>query len=72
LTRFAALGAGIIHVYAVRGKQTNSRLLVGKGRQFIMKRKFKTMDTNEAVAYVAYRVNEVHRHPTHPPMFEKG
>src|SRR5580692_4776544 len=25
----------------------------------IMKRKFKTMDANEAVAYVAYRVNEV-------------
>ncbi len=24
-----------------------------------MKRKFKTMDANEAVAYVAYRVNEV-------------
>src|ERR1700730_12500200 len=25
----------------------------------IMKRKFKTMDANEAVAYVAYRLNEV-------------
>src|SRR6202158_5684556 len=32
-------------------------LFAGKGR--IMKRKFKTMDANEAVAYVAYRVNEV-------------
>jgi pyruvate-ferredoxin/flavodoxin oxidoreductase len=25
----------------------------------MIKRKFKTMDANEAVAYVAYRVNEV-------------
>jgi pyruvate-ferredoxin/flavodoxin oxidoreductase len=25
----------------------------------VMKRKFKTMDANEAVAHVAYRVNEV-------------
>jgi hypothetical protein len=30
-----------------------------KGRQGIMKRKFKTMDANEAVAYIAYRLNEV-------------
>src|ERR1700687_2107721 len=29
------------------------------GSRCIMKRKFKTMDANEAVAYVAYRVNEV-------------
>src|ERR1700733_8632253 len=30
-----------------------------QGRSMTMKRKFKTMDANEAVAYVAYRANEV-------------
>src|SRR5579864_8311984 len=34
-----------------------SRLAATRGR--IMKRKFKTMDANEAVANVVYRVNEV-------------
>src|SRR5579862_9103294 len=36
-----------------------STTLYSLGRAVDMKRKFKTMDANEAVAYVAYRVNEV-------------
>ena len=47
---------------AVSGRkenQTQRTNLYDEDRQAIMKRKFKTMDGNEAVAYVAYRVNEV-------------
>src|ERR1022692_3308805 len=43
-----------------KSDQRNHRhLFVHKGGGLIMKRKFKTMDANEAVAYVADRVNEV-------------
>src|ERR1700719_2761086 len=51
--------SGFVHAYAVKWERRNLQTLICNDRRMIMKRKFKTMDANEAVAYVAYRVNEV-------------
>jgi pyruvate-ferredoxin/flavodoxin oxidoreductase len=59
VTRLAAIATGFVHPDGSSvGPELPPRIL-RKGRLAIMTRKFKTMDANEAVAYVAYRVNEV-------------
>jgi hypothetical protein len=56
--------AAIVDAYPVRMHQSCSirefnHALDKYGELMTTKRKFKTIDANEAVAYVAYRVNEV-------------
>ena len=60
MTCLAAFMSSFVHAYAVKWEQAELQTPSCMERQaMIMKRKFKTMDANEAVAYVAYRVNEV-------------
>src|SRR5208283_2806133 len=46
-----------LYVYGTVRSERSGLLRNSEGN--VMKRKFKTMDGNEAVAYVAYRLNEV-------------
>jgi pyruvate-ferredoxin/flavodoxin oxidoreductase len=55
LILYATAGFGWLHRGWLRNTDRPGKTL----QRMIMKRKFKTMDANEAVAHVAYRLNEV-------------